>query len=68
MDKYEVLQERPKKTFRIAFSGTAYITAHCELEAKAILQGITFNEIPFRAIDSIRELDEDEETPSYAVS
>lgn len=60
MDKYKVLQERPKKIYRIKFCGTVDVTAHCELEAQAILEGLMLNEIPSHKIESVQELDEDE--------
>ena len=68
MDKYETLQERPKKIYRIKFTGTVDVVAHCELEALAIIEGITINDVSFRAVDSVRELDEDEKEVFSAVS
>ena len=68
MDKYEALQERPKKTYRMKITGMVDVIAHCELEARAILEGITMNEIPVREVECIRELDEHEETVFSAVS
>lgn len=58
MEKYRVLQERPKKTYRIKVVGTVDIIAHCELEAQAILEGLVLNEIRDHDITSIRELGE----------
>lgn len=60
MSKYETLQERPKKTYRIKFTGCVDIIGHCELEAEAALESLTFGQIPFKEIEWIRELGETE--------
>lgn len=60
MGKYEVLQERPKKVYRLKFSGCVDVIGHCELEAKAAFESLTLNQIPYKDIEWIRELDENE--------
>lgn len=57
---YKVLQERPKKTYRIKFLGCVDVVGHCELEARAILESLTIGQIPFKDIEWIRELDDNE--------
>lgn len=67
MDKYEVLQERPKKIYRIKFSGCIDIVGHCELEACAVFESLALNQIPFKDIEWIHELD-DNEKAEFGVS
>ena len=59
-EKWEVLKERPKKTYRIQFSGTVDVTAHCKLDALAAFDRLVMNEVPCFEIQWIREVEEGE--------
>lgn len=61
MDKYEALQEGQCNVYRMKFSGVVDIQAHSALEAKMILEGLTFSQIQHHDIDWMRKLDNDEE-------
>ena len=59
-EKWEVLEERPKKTYRIQFTGTVDVIAHCKLEALAAFEGLVMNEIPCVEVQWTREVEEGE--------